>query len=336
MGNQVGKDGTVPNLYSPSDVRTREAIAGWHRYGIDVWDVYDLEDELGQGSMGPVYQVRRKERGAHTAATRQKSAIMSDSASELTVSEPPKAATISPKLTPKMIYKKTKKTLSGGVGKMGVVGKMVGVGKMGGATKDVRGDEVDDDAPPKKILSEPPKNPSQPKPILKPSHYRNYTNEIPDVDDESEDEEASTNRWKDLNKGRVEHIAGHRSVVLAEKGTEVDSQNVKPEGSSVRSEDSANHKVIFQRRFACKQVLIPHVKEGHMQEMINEIYVMRTLDHPYILKLYEVYQVKRTYCNTLNEIHAFVFVICSDSLLILLVSLSNRKTLDNYRALYRR
>lgn len=284
MGNKAGKDGTVPNLDRTSDVRTREAIAGWHRYGVNVWDVYDLEEELGQSSMGSVYHVRRKERGAHTAATRQKIATsMSDSASES--SEPPKSPTKSPKLGPKMIIKKTKKTLSGGVT------KMVGMVKEGD-------EELDADAPPKKTLSEPPKNPSQPKPILKQSHYGNPTNEIPDFDDDSEDEEEITNRWKERSKDRVEHIAGHRSVVLADKdqGPALDSTNVKPEDPF-----STNSKVAFKRHYACKLVLISLVKEGQMEAMINEIYIMRTLDHPYILKLYEIYQVKRTYCSTLDK-----------------------------------
>jgi serine/threonine protein kinase len=291
MGNQAGKGGPVTNLYRTADVRTREAIAGWHRYGVSVWDVYDLEEELGQGSMGSVYQVRRKERGAHTAATRQRTvSSTSDSASDR--SEPPKAAAKSPKLGPKRILKTTRRSISGGVA------KMVGMSKEVDEALDV-------DAPPTITLSEPPKNPSQPKPILKPSHYRNPTNEIPDVDDDSEDEdeEKSMERWKERSKDRVEHIAGHRSVVLGHQGPALDSAKLKPEDPFL-----ANTKVAFKRHYACKLVLIPLVKEGQMEDMINEIYIMRTLDHPYILQLYEIYQVKRTYFNTLDEIRACAFV----------------------------
>ena len=32
-----------------------------------------------------------------------------------------------------------------------------------------------------------------------------------------------------------------------------------------------------------------------LEELVNEIMIMRKLDHPYVLKLYEVYHVKREY-----------------------------------------
>ena len=53
--------------------------------------------------------------------------------------------------------------------------------------------------------------------------------------------------------------------------------------------------VRFQRMYACKTVLTANVKKGYMDQLLNEIRVMRTLDHPYILQLFEVYQVKREF-----------------------------------------
>ena len=49
----------------------------------------------------------------------------------------------------------------------------------------------------------------------------------------------------------------------------------------------------FQRTYACKTVVTTDIKQKQLTEMMNEIYIMRTLDHPYIIRLYEVYQVKR-------------------------------------------
>ena len=56
------------------------------------------------------------------------------------------------------------------------------------------------------------------------------------------------------------------------------------------------HHVRFQRIYACKTVLTNHIKKGQIGELLNEMSVMRTLDHPYILRLFEVYQVKRECC----------------------------------------
>jgi len=56
-----------------------------------------------------------------------------------------------------------------------------------------------------------------------------------------------------------------------------------------------NRKTIrFQRLYACKTVLTSHVKKGYLDQLLNEISIMKSLDHPFILQLYEVYQVKRS------------------------------------------
>ncbi len=52
-------------------------------------------------------------------------------------------------------------------------------------------------------------------------------------------------------------------------------------------------KIRFQRLYACKTIATEKIKEGQLHEMLNEIYMMRKMDHPYIIRLYEVYQVKR-------------------------------------------
>jgi len=52
-------------------------------------------------------------------------------------------------------------------------------------------------------------------------------------------------------------------------------------------------KIRFQRLYACKTIATEKIKEGKLHELLNEIYMMRKMDHPYIIRLYEVYQVKR-------------------------------------------
>ena len=53
-----------------------------------------------------------------------------------------------------------------------------------------------------------------------------------------------------------------------------------------------NNRLRFQRNFACKTVSTTEITGKELAEMLNEIYIMRTLDHPYIIRLYEVYQVR--------------------------------------------
>jgi serine/threonine protein kinase len=52
----------------------------------------------------------------------------------------------------------------------------------------------------------------------------------------------------------------------------------------------------FQRLYACKTIATEKIKQGQLQELLNEIYMMRKMDHPYIIRLYEVYQVKSKCC----------------------------------------
>jgi len=57
--------------------------------------------------------------------------------------------------------------------------------------------------------------------------------------------------------------------------------------------DNAKKAVHFQRTFAVKTILTSRINKNQVEELVNEIKIMRKLDHPYVLKLYEVYHVKR-------------------------------------------
>lgn len=57
--------------------------------------------------------------------------------------------------------------------------------------------------------------------------------------------------------------------------------------------EKAKKGVHFQRTFAVKTILTSRVNKDQLEELVNEIMIMRKLDHPYVLKLYEVYHVKR-------------------------------------------
>ena len=51
-------------------------------------------------------------------------------------------------------------------------------------------------------------------------------------------------------------------------------------------------RVFFRRHYACKTIATENIKKEQMEELLNEIYMMRKMDHPYIIRLYEVYQVE--------------------------------------------
>lgn len=260
MGNQQGKsskNGAVK--YDPTTVGTRETIAAWHRYGVSVWDVYESIDNLGQGHMGTVYQVRRKDRGVHNEATRQ-----AKTTEEQDVDKTPKMKTL------KKAFKPVQRV------------KGIHVGKGAPPAPE------DEDKPPEQKLASPPKSPAAPpkKGILKKSHYSNPRLAVPDLDEQPEDEETQEH-WREKTKDRVEQIQDHRAEILER------DQEGKVDVDVKFDPLSDSPKVYFKRHYACKTVLTSRVKDGRLVEMMNEIYVMRSLDHPYILKLYEIFQMKR-------------------------------------------
>eukprot|EP00592_Proboscia_alata_P020993 CAMPEP_0194421088 /NCGR_PEP_ID=MMETSP0176-20130528/20337_1 /TAXON_ID=216777 /ORGANISM="Proboscia alata, Strain PI-D3" /LENGTH=695 /DNA_ID=CAMNT_0039229031 /DNA_START=87 /DNA_END=2171 /DNA_ORIENTATION=+ len=86
-----------------------------------------------------------------------------------------------------------------------------------------------------------------------------------------------------------------------------DSKNDEDDDASVNSDHSSNsghrrkstaaaaarRKIRFKREYACKTLSTARVKAGQLEELMNEVCVLRTLDHPFVQRLYEVYSVKR-------------------------------------------
>jgi serine/threonine protein kinase len=74
-------------------------------------------------------------------------------------------------------------------------------------------------------------------------------------------------------------------------GSEHDSDELDKDKDK-KSRWVPRRKIRFQRLYACKTIGTDQIKEKELQELLNEIYMMRKMDHPYIIRLYEVYQVK--------------------------------------------
>lgn len=244
MGNKSGKlDVAEAMAMSSSGRGVREGLATWHRQGVEVTDVYEIEGVLGSGLMGEVYKVKRRQeaRGTHNSKTRAAAA----------------AAAVEDKdgkSGSKDNSKAVKRMMSKAVSK-----------KIGGGNKEKK-DPIAEaaaaaDHPEPKL----PPSPHLPKPkgILR-TPTRGAP--APATRAESEDDDVS-----------VSSVATDSSLTHSQR------QRRKHSKRTIR----------FAREYACKTVSTARVKTGQLAELLNEIYVMRTLDHPYILRLYEVYQVKR-------------------------------------------
>eukprot|EP00551_Chaetoceros_affinis_P011130 CAMPEP_0203667244 /NCGR_PEP_ID=MMETSP0090-20130426/4119_1 /ASSEMBLY_ACC=CAM_ASM_001088 /TAXON_ID=426623 /ORGANISM="Chaetoceros affinis, Strain CCMP159" /LENGTH=929 /DNA_ID=CAMNT_0050531357 /DNA_START=665 /DNA_END=3454 /DNA_ORIENTATION=- len=72
-----------------------------------------------------------------------------------------------------------------------------------------------------------------------------------------------------------------------------DEDPKRTEGGTGPKKWVPRRRVFFRRHYACKTIATNNVKRGDMEELLNEIYMMRKMDHPYIIRLYEVYQVQQ-------------------------------------------
>ena len=261
MGNTSGKgsanyDDVESMAASGRGQGVREGLATWHREGVEVTDVYEIEGVLGSGLMGEVYKVRRRKeaRGMHNSKTRAAVAAGKAAASAGDGTGTSKNGVLkSPSRTKK----------SNRIKRM--------VGKKKKEEKDLdavaAAAAAADDPEPK----EPPSPGSLPKPksILR-APSRGASRAASYCGGDISDDDASV--------GSVSSMASESSLTASQR------QRRRKQGKRT---------IRFAREYACKTVSTARVKSGQLEELLNEIYIMRTLDHPYIIRLYEVYQVKR-------------------------------------------
>mmetsp|Transcript_17891 Transcript_17891/g.29355 ORF Transcript_17891/g.29355 Transcript_17891/m.29355 type:complete len:751 (-) Transcript_17891:64-2316(-) len=272
MGNTTGKSIDVLDLsgHGKKKFNEREAAATWYRYGVPVTDVYDVVEVLGHGHMGEVFTVRRKASGHHSDQTREK--VKENDIKKIMSEE----------------SKKEKKRISApSKGIKAAADKMKK--KMGGKNEQLN--EENDSNLAKfiqtvspRMLHEPPKGATPVKSIMRNSFGSLKTLEqlappSPGMDDST----ASYMRESSAGSSGIDDSTGP-------------FMRASSSGSFGRPSTPGLTKkkaVHFQRTFAVKTILTSRIQKDQMEELVNEITIMRKLDHPYVLKLYEVYHVKR-------------------------------------------
>ena len=107
----------------------------------------------------------------------------------------------------------------------------------------------------------------------------------------TQEEEATTQQPQGLNainSNPKKHISRSKSTITTKPTSSTISANI----GTAKSKE-VKQKVHFQRTFAVKTILTSRINKDQLDELVNEIMIMRKLDHPFVLKLYEVYHVKR-------------------------------------------
>jgi len=244
----------------------RENMATWHRTDIPVTDVYNIVETIGKGRMGEVYKVKRlvEDRGLHNHVTRTKSLDSSLHGSKPDITQYGKSpeSTISP-LTQQIIR--------------------------------------DENSPPANTKIMPP-------PILRKASRGNLpslTNSNPTLRARADSSNASSKELlDDQSLGRnspdgsefsIRSVTDRISSFIFDDNADDDmsvGSNISGADTPLKRSKKRRNRLRFQRNYACKTVSTVDIQMKELTEMMNEIYIMRTLDHPYIIRLYEVYQVK--------------------------------------------
>jgi serine/threonine protein kinase len=317
MGNSTSKSAKIDEIVSilgenSDTVSERETSSTWYRYGVEITDVYDVVEILGQGHMGEVFTVRRKTTGHHTEATKGKIQQLEAEAAQQERRGSRTSFSSSPADGNKGHNRKTSRT----------------------SFKSTFSKKKSDDSP----SSPPPPNSKDkeksPSVKSKVGKVKDKLKRIGHGDNDTVEADATLGKHLEREKS-VESI--HEPPALTAKPAKsafksnTDSKHHQtPSAMSIElpkdigsdmsrlsmdrilSTETAStgatettrkavKGVHFQRTFAVKTILTSRINRDQVQEMVNEIMIMRKLDHPYVLKLYEVYHVKR-------EFHVYIIV----------------------------
>ena len=314
MGNSASKSAKIDEIVSilgeKSDTTSeRETSSTWYRYGVEITDVYDVVEILGQGHMGEVFTVRRKTTGHHTETTKEGLKRQQLEAAE-----------------------EAEKSRKGSHVRLSSLGNGGGHGRRSSfGTRTTFSRKKSDDIPSTSpIRSKSPGSDKSPGMKSKVSKMKDKLKRIGHGDNDTVEADATLGKHLDRAntpestheppaltakpaKGIIKSDAdakhksspSHMSIELGDMNIGSDMSKLSMDrimsiestatGATGVTENTRKtiRGVHFQRTFAVKTILTSRVNKEQVQEMVNEIMIMRKLDHPYVLKLYEVYHVKR-------------------------------------------
>lgn len=292
------------NLSINGNLSERETAATWYRYGVSVTDVYDVVEVLGQGHMGEVFTVRRKVTGMHTKPSREHGVDSEDDLKKL-AEKGGKGGQGEEGKKDKM---KRKPSIKGALHKTNkVIRKSIG-GSEGAALASELESYIHQES--LESQHEPPKPGATPlKSIMRVESDSHYSIR------------SQTSLGLD---GGSSHSSGECPPSPASPRASESSERSHKRLLSFQRLESGKKAVAvhFQRTFAVKTILTSRINKEQVEELVNEILIMRKLvwrgttrflpsfpflsnfsafllifrftqDHPYVLKLYEVYHVKR-------------------------------------------
>jgi len=290
----MGKGSVAKDAVSASvgqSHNSREALSAWHRHDVGVTDVYEVVDLLGEGHMGEVYKVQRKveDRGMHNSATRAK--FTRSGSSSFGDMEAPS----SPRRTKaKSLLKKIKKK------KKEKTAQDRHLCEMRLAVEEVNNSLPKEPLPsgvpasPKSILRNSTLKPSSSVPVMPSLPLSTLSAPKPPNTPPPRNRQPAFQHQQSLDDSISSIFCDSSSSVSSSNHSVEDTQtHPLPELNTAEVATPAKRRIRFRRLYACKTVSTPRIKTDQMDALMNEIYIMRTLDHPYILPLYEVYQVKR-------------------------------------------
>mmetsp|Transcript_28264 Transcript_28264/g.59437 ORF Transcript_28264/g.59437 Transcript_28264/m.59437 type:complete len:765 (+) Transcript_28264:398-2692(+) len=263
------------NLSINGNLSERETAATWYRYGVSVTDVYDVVEVLGQGHMGEVFTVRRKVTGMHTKPSRDHGVDSEDDLKKLAE----KGGKGGHGEEGKKDKIKRKPSIKGALHKTNKVIRKSIVGSEGAAFANDLESYIHQESI--ESQHEPPKPGATPlKSIMRVESDSHYSIR------------SQTSLGLD---GGSSHSSGECPPSPASPRASETSERSHRRLLSYQRLESGKKAVAvhFQRTFAVKTILTSRINKEQVEELVNEILIMRKLDHPYVLKLYEVYHVKR-------------------------------------------
>jgi hypothetical protein len=289
MGNSSSKSAKIDEIVSilgenSDTVSERETSSTWYRYGVEITDVYDVVEILGQGHMGEVFTVRRKTTGHHTETTKERLQRQHMEAEEAQRKSHARKSSFSSKS-------------SGGVGH----GRKTSFGSTFSRKKS-------DDPPSSPGVKSPTKDKDK-----SPSVKSKVKEKLKHIRGDNDTVEADATLGKHLERANTpestheppaltakpakgiiksdaesKHISSpsHISIeVLGDIGSDMSKISMdrilSTETASTSHSAENNRKTMkgvhFQRTFAVKTILTSRVNKEQVQEMVNEIMIMRKL-----------------------------------------------------------